>query len=69
MGTRRKALTAGIFLGLMTYAIGLTIFGPALGPLAKDLAVSEAAAGALVSWMSIGFLAATFASGPTWSGL
>ncbi|MEW6775749.1 MAG: MFS transporter [Bdellovibrionota bacterium] len=61
---QRPWLTAGLFLALMTYAVGLTAFGPVVGPLAEDLGVSEGAAGALAAWMSSGFLLGTFLCGP-----
>ncbi len=43
----------------MSYALGITVFGPAVAVMARDLHVSETAAGALSFWMSLGFLGTT----------
>jgi len=43
----------------MSYAVGLTVFGPAVSLIAESLGASEAAVGALYIWLSAGFLCAT----------
>ncbi len=55
----RYLLSGGLFLAVMSYAVGLTLFGPAVSPIAESLGASEAAVGALYIWLSVGFLCAT----------
>ncbi len=56
---KKYLLSVGLFCAMWAYALGLTVFGPAVARMAADLGVSEAATGALSFWMSVGFLGAT----------
>lgn len=58
---KRHMLAAGLCLGVAAYAMGLTIFGPAVTAMAAGFGTDEAAVGTLFMWMAAGFLLSTAA--------